>query len=95
MMANKINDIDTEDEIRETFLLFDKNGDGFITAKELRMVMHNLGEKITDEEINDMIQEADTNGDGVINYEGKSRFCKANKSTFVSKCDRNTWSCNM
>jgi calmodulin len=44
---------------------------GLITARELKMVMCNLGEKVTDEEINDMIQEADTNGDGVINYEGK------------------------
>ncbi|XP_052105307.1 calmodulin-beta-like [Mytilus californianus] len=73
MMASKMNEIGTEDEIRETFLFFDKNGDGLITAKELRMVMLNLGEKMTDDEINDMIQEADTNGDGVINYEEFTR----------------------
>ena len=71
MMASKIYELDTEEEIRETFLFFDKNGDGLITARELKMVMCNLGVKVTDEEINDMIQEADTNGDGVINYEGK------------------------
>ncbi|XP_071164321.1 calmodulin-like isoform X1 [Mytilus edulis] len=73
MMASKMDELGTEDEIRETFLFFDKNGDGLISAKELRMVMLNLGEKMTDDEINDMIQEADTNGDGVINYEEFTR----------------------
>ena len=59
----------TEDEIREMFLVYDKDGDGFISAAELRHVMINLGEKYTDEEVNDMIREADTDGDGQVNYE--------------------------
>lgn len=39
---------------------------------ELRSVMGNLGEKLTDEEVDEMIAEADTDGDGQINYEGNS-----------------------
>ena len=31
--------------------VFDKNGDGFISASELRHVMTNLGEKLTYEEV--------------------------------------------
>lgn len=73
MMSSKIADLGTEEEIRETFLFFDKNGDGVISARELRLVMANLGEKMSDEEINEMIQEADINGDGVINYEEFTR----------------------
>lgn len=73
MMSAKITDLGTEEEIRETFLFFDKNGDGVISARELRLVMANLGERMTDDEINEMIQEADINGDGVINYEGKEQ----------------------
>ena len=36
---------------------------------ELRFVMGNLGEKLTDDEIEEMILEADIDGDGQINYE--------------------------
>ena len=43
MMATKLDDLDSETEIKETFRLFDKNGDGFISAWELRLVMANLG----------------------------------------------------
>ena len=33
------------------YQMFDRNGDGKITADELKTVMHNLGETLTDEEI--------------------------------------------
>uniref|UniRef100_A0A6N2N7X6 EF-hand domain-containing protein n=1 Tax=Salix viminalis TaxID=40686 RepID=A0A6N2N7X6_SALVM len=39
--------------------LFDKDQNGFISAAELRHVMTNLGEKLTDEEVDEMIREAD------------------------------------
>ena len=72
MMARKLKDTDGEDEIREAFRVFDKDGNGFISAAELRHVMTNLGEKLTDEEVDEMIREADIDGDGQVNYEGWS-----------------------
>ena len=53
------------------FQVFDKNGDGYISASELRHVMTTLGEKLTDDEVDEMIREADIDGDGKVNYEGK------------------------
>ncbi len=38
-------------------------------ARQLRHVMTNLGEKLTDEEVDEMIREADVDGDGQVNYE--------------------------
>ena len=56
-------------EFKEAFRVFDKDGNGFISAAELRHIMTNLGEKLTDEEVDEMIREADIDGDGQINYE--------------------------
>ena len=41
----------------------------YISAAELRHVMTNLGEKLTDEEVDEMIREADIDGDGQIGYQ--------------------------
>jgi len=72
MMARKMKETDSDEEIREAFRVFDKDGNGFISAAELRHVMTNLGEKLTDEEVDEMIREADVDGDGQVNYEGKN-----------------------
>nr|ADL29889.1 yellow cameleon Nano65 [synthetic construct] len=69
MMARKMKDTDSEEEIREAFRVFDKDGNGYISAAQLRHVMTNLGEKLTDEEVDEMIREADIDGDGQVNYE--------------------------
>merc|ERR1712179_580458 len=69
MMARKMKDPDSEEELREAFRVFDKDGNGFISAAELRHVITNLGEKLTNEEVDEMIREADMGGDGQINYE--------------------------
>ena len=71
MMARKMKETDSDEELREAFRVFDKDGNGFISAAELRHVMTNLGEKLTDEEVDEMIREADLDGDGQVNYEGK------------------------
>ena len=53
-------------EFKEAFSLFDKDGDGTITTKELGTVMRSLGQNPTEAELQDMINEVDA--DGKINY---------------------------
>merc|ERR1711920_516628 len=69
LMARKMGDNDTEEELIEAFKVFDRDCDGFISASELRYSMTNLGEKLSDLEVDEMIKEADMDGDGQINYD--------------------------
>ncbi|XP_951999.1 calmodulin, putative [Theileria annulata] len=69
LMARKMKECDTEEELIQAFKVFDRDGNGFISAQELRHVMTNLGERLTDEEVDEMLREADVDGDGKINYE--------------------------
>ncbi|KAG2680328.1 hypothetical protein I3760_11G095400 [Carya illinoinensis] len=59
----------TEDQLRQLFGMFDRDGDGFITAAELAHSMAKLGHALTVEELTGMIKEADTDGDGRINFQ--------------------------
>merc|ERR1711988_1088257 len=69
LMSKKMKDADSEEELMEAFKVFDKDGNGFISSVELRHVMANLGEKLTDDEVDEMIREADVDGDGQVNYD--------------------------
>ncbi|KAK0396115.1 hypothetical protein QR680_001570 [Steinernema hermaphroditum] len=68
MMSRKVLESENERELREAFQVFDKDNDGYISARELSFVMCNLGEKLSEEEVIDMIKEADLDGDGRVNF---------------------------
>ena len=59
------------EELEQAFRMFDNDGDGFIDAAELRHLLTNLGEKLTNEEVDEMIREVDVDGDGKVNYTGR------------------------
>ena len=44
-------------EFKEAFSLFDKDGDGTITTKELGIVMMSLGQNPTEAKLQDMVNE--------------------------------------
>ncbi|XP_045405152.1 calmodulin-alpha-like [Lemur catta] len=55
-------------EFKEAFSLFDKDGDGTITAKELGTVMRSLEQSTTEAELQDMINEVDADGNSTIDF---------------------------
>ena len=55
-------------EFKEAFALFDKDGDGTITTKELGTVMRSLGQKPTTAELETMVREIDADGNGEIDF---------------------------
>jgi len=55
-----------EDVLRKTFLRFDHDGSGSISAEDLR---HLLGTDFEGESVEDLLREADETGDGLIDYD--------------------------
>ena len=55
-------------EFKEAFSLFDMDGDGTITTKELGKVMRSLGQNPSEADLQDMINEVDSDGNGTIDF---------------------------
>eukprot|EP00826_Nyctotherus_ovalis_P029028 TRINITY_DN22892_c0_g1_i1.p1 TRINITY_DN22892_c0_g1~~TRINITY_DN22892_c0_g1_i1.p1 ORF type:complete len:136 (-),score=42.28 TRINITY_DN22892_c0_g1_i1:108-515(-) len=56
----------TEEDIRKAFAVFDKKGDGVISAKELTHVLSRIGDCLNEEEVNGLISALNTHNDGFI-----------------------------
>lgn len=59
----------TDQEIKEAFEAFDLDHNHFVGAAELRHVLINIGEQVTDEEVDEMIRMCDKDGDGQVSFE--------------------------
>uniref|UniRef100_A0A7S3JY70 EF-hand domain-containing protein n=1 Tax=Aureoumbra lagunensis TaxID=44058 RepID=A0A7S3JY70_9STRA len=76
MATPKMQSRDTRAEIMKVFALFDDDGTGAISFRNLKRVANELGENLTDDELQEMIDEADRDGDGLINEEEFFRVMK-------------------
>ncbi len=56
-------------EYREAFDLFDLDKNGLISAYEIRKIMKDLGNRLSESEANEIILKFDRNGDGLISFE--------------------------
>ncbi|KAK6009486.1 EF hand [Ostertagia ostertagi] len=58
--------------IREAFRVFDKDGNGVITANEFKfrcLLQVHMGMQFSEEEVDEMMHEVDCDGNGEIDYE--------------------------
>jgi len=69
MMVKKMQESDTENEIREAYRVFDKERTGCIAVSEMRLILSNLPEKLSEEEVEEMLATADKDGNGAFSYE--------------------------
>lgn len=69
--VSKDSDPGTFADFMEAFKTFDREGQGFISAAELRQVLVGLGERLTEAEVEDIIKSTDTQEDldGNVKYE--------------------------
>ena len=64
-----IPDLDQTAEIREAFRIFDRDGNGFIDSKELKHIVTQMGQVLTNAEADEFMLEADLNGDGKLDFD--------------------------
>ena len=78
IMAQRIAARSPEEELSKAFDLFDEDGSGRISLRNMRRIAKELGENLTDDELQAMIDEFDTDGDGEISA---AEFASIMKST--------------
>ncbi|GAA54683.1 calcium-binding protein [Clonorchis sinensis] len=59
-----------ERDLRDAFRVLDKNKKGEIDVEDLRWILKELGDDLTEEEIDDMIRDTDTDGSGFVDFDG-------------------------
>lgn len=69
-MVRYMENPNSKDSLTEAFKVLDRDGSGSISSKELKTVMKELGEGLTDEEAEEMIKMADKDGSGDVDYKG-------------------------
>ena len=73
MVANFVvsseNNEGLEEELREAFRLYDKEGNGYIAVSDLREILRALDDNINDDELDEMIAEIDTDGSGTVDFD--------------------------
>ncbi|XP_065155154.1 troponin C, isoallergen Bla g 6.0101-like [Atheta coriaria] len=58
-----------QQELKEAFRLYDKEGNGYITTHTLKEILKELDDKITGEELDMMIAEIDSDGSGTVDFD--------------------------
>lgn len=68
-LIGKLRPRGTETDWREGLSVFDKEGDGLISATDFRYVLTNLGEAMTDGEADEILRRVKIESDGNFKYE--------------------------
>ncbi|KAF8795770.1 Troponin C like protein [Argiope bruennichi] len=58
-----------QEELREAFRMYDKEGNGYINVADLREILRALDDKLTEDELDEMIAEIDTDGSGTVDFD--------------------------
>ena len=69
MACRVLKDTDGPVEVGEALRMLDKDGSGYISAAQIRLIITNLF-TVTEELLDEVIREARTDGHGLVNYEG-------------------------
>ena len=70
IVTKRMRDVDTEEELIESFKIFDPDGTGLISIEDLKNILLEYGDlNLLPDELEDVIADADEDNHGFINYE--------------------------
>ena len=81
LIEHKMKETNETETYHEVFKLFDKEDTGYISACEIKYMMINLGEKLTDQEVNEMLKCANAEEDDKITYDEFATMMKSFRQT--------------
>ncbi|XP_063683013.1 calmodulin-A-like isoform X2 [Bolinopsis microptera] len=65
-----------ENQIRDAFEVFDKEGNGYLSLEQLKRALTTYGEAFTDNEAEEFFKEIDVDGDGTITADEFIQYIK-------------------
>lgn len=74
IVKKKLKQDEDERELREMFRSLDKEKRGEVNTNELRWILKQLGDDLTEDDIDDMIADVDTDGSGWVDYDEFSKL---------------------
>jgi len=57
------------EELKEAFRLYDKEGEGYITTQVLKEIMKELDPMLTKDDLEEIIEEVDEDGSGTVDFD--------------------------
>ncbi|EDW99491.2 TpnC4, isoform B [Drosophila yakuba] len=58
-----------QNELKEAFRVYDKEGKGYLTVATLRGILHELDDKISNQDLDSIIEEIDADGSGTVDFD--------------------------
>lgn len=63
-----------QQELKEAFRLYDREGNGYITTSTLKEILAALDDKLNSADLDGIIAEIDTDGSGTVDFDGSYLF---------------------
>lgn len=72
-----------QEELKEAFRLYDREGNGYITTATLKEILGALDDKLTSSDLDGIIAEIDTDGSGTVDFDGMFRHRDVEHATNI------------
>lgn len=92
-LSDPLRSTSKQQELREAFNAFDKDGDGVINVTELQAMMEKLGDKLSLAEAKELINDVDLDKDGAVNFHEFSIMMGLQKPVDTSSQRKSRFEC--